>query len=90
MLSHKALSVSNLKGDRERQNKMDNVIRREKSLDKYDEKPFIEQGFKLKNSFSMFPIWICVRSDIRGALGSEGQGADEPEKRQLRCYSKAT
>lgn len=41
MLSHKALSVSNLKGDRERQNKMDNVIRREKSLDKYDEKSFI-------------------------------------------------
>lgn len=41
MLSHKALSVGNLKGDREREKKLENVIQREKSLDKYDEKPFI-------------------------------------------------
>lgn len=62
MLSHKALSVGNLKGDRERQKKKWKMLfREEKSLDKYDEKPFIQQVLKLKNSFSVCQsAFVCT------------------------------
>lgn len=91
-LSLKALSVSNLKEDRGRnkREKLENVIQREKLLDKYDEKPFIQEATsieKKQNTFSLCQSAFVYTVHQRGTR-AEGQGADEPEKRQLRCYSK--
>lgn len=49
----------------------------------------LSNRLQLKNSFSVCQSAFVCRVQQR-TTGSKGQGADEPEKRQLRCYSKAT
>lgn len=90
MLSHKALSVGNLKGDRKRRKKNLKMLFRGKNHLINLMRNHLSNGvLNWKTVLVCANLHLCAQCHQRDT-SSEGQGADEPEKRQMRCYSKAT